>query len=217
MDNRDWLIKAYANNKIPKNVKIMWEPIMWCAANMDILPKIMGRVPCSEQERKGLEEFLMSEKRYELYISMIHSDYDDTRNISKIWDEKAEAEVFENDGVYQNHASGQLLSFMKWCDEKDLEEIFESTSAIDKYRLCYLSLVVGYNKLTLLLAMNMSNEEAREGAEILEKFGSKSGLLFKKWVSDFYRKQPDGKGKRKLAKRIVRYGTMLLRKADNEI
>lgn len=212
MNNGDWLIRAFANDQIPKKVKEMWGPITWGAVNVDMIPKIMGLVQCTESERQEIKKFLYDEHMYELLVAMTYAE-----NYGKIKEsdearksvEDFKAKCADNK-VFVNLAQCQLLSFLKWCDKKDYENIFEGQSPLDIYRLCYIALTIGYNKLALLLIGMIGEQVIAEGAAAMDRYGNKRKLLLKKWVYDFYRKQPKGKNRNKLAKRIIRYGTLML-------
>lgn len=212
MDTGDWLVNALANDDIPGKIKAMWVPIEWGAANIDTIHKIMGQAPCSKEERDKIKKYLYNEHKYELLVAMIYADkyeicQDDDK--SRIIAEDYMSSHSDNT-AFQNISKWQLLSFLRWCDEKDMRDIFEKPSAIDIYRLSYIALAIGYKKLALLLVSTMDKEKAEIGIANLEKYGKMSSLLFRKWLCDFYYKQPEGKNKNKLAKRLVRYGTQLL-------
>lgn len=212
MNHGDWLIRAFANNQIPESVKVMWDPITWGAANLDRIPKIMGLVQCTESERQEIKKFLYDEHRYELLVAMIYAD--GYRNFKEADEVRKSAEAFKasckDNKVFASLAQCQLLSFLKWCDVKDYQDIFEGQSPPDIFRLCYIALAIGYKKLALSLVGMMNEQVITEGAAAMNRYGNKRKLLLKKWIYDFYRKQPKGKRKNKLAKRIVRYGTQLL-------
>lgn len=212
MDTKDWFVKVFINNEKPEKLEEIWEPIIWGMRNIDIIPKIMGKVECNEGEQKEIKSFLYREERYELLIAMVYAEkyekYQETEKVGNVID-GFNGEICDNNEVLQNLSQWQLCSFLQWCDEKDFKYIFEEQSAIEIYRLCYIALMIGYQNLALLLIGIMNEQGVKEGAVILEKYGAKKRLLLKKWVYDFCRKQTKGKSKNKLIKKMVRHGYVL--------
>lgn len=74
MNNKDWIAQALMDEKVSEKVTTMWDQIVWGAENIDLIPKIMGRVECEACERREILDYLYSERRYELFVGMVYAE-----------------------------------------------------------------------------------------------------------------------------------------------
>lgn len=210
MVSGDWLKETIEKKGMTEDVDRIWKMAVWGVLHMEKIPLIMGQISCEGQERKKIKQFLYQEKKYELLVAMTYAEKG--REQRKEGKRSGEKEIpFWEKKVEQEESSAllryQLFSFLQWCDPNDYRGIFERQSNLEWQRFCYLALAVGYQKLALFFACLI--EEQKEKPFVLEKYGNRIKLLEKKWMVDFYRKQPEGKRKKKLAKRMVKYGSRL--------
>lgn len=212
MESGDWIIHAFANDKLPKHIQALWEPMLWCACHLELIPKIMGRVQQTDQEYRELKKFLYLEHRFELLVTMCYAEqYHTIGGTAQSKKTVDEAEPVQGDNRrFETLSRYQLLSFLQWCDETDFHVICEKDPPLEIYRLCFLSLAIGYKKLALLFMGMLDQEKLAAGAAAFNRYGVMQKRLRQKWICDFYNKQPEGRQKNKLAARIVRYGTVLL-------
>lgn len=210
MIQEDWLKKGITESHISEKIMGMWESILWCAENVEIVLKLMGEQGYGEEERLQIQQKLSQDHQYELRIAMIYAECERRQErmenrhdiVSSIQKKEIREVSQENRALLLPYY--QLLSFLRWCDKKDWTDIFEKPSMRKWYRLCYLALMVGYLELAFYFMKRMGKQI--EKVDILERYGEKLPLLQRKWVIEFYQKQPEGKEKKKLAKRILRYG-----------
>lgn len=208
MDQMEKLFQRCANDEYSDITSRMWAAVVWGAEHLKLLPVITGRESCGWEERQRLKQFLLDEGQAELYLAMEYSDsLGKPRQTTGEEEPTADEEHYE---TYHRLAKGQLLSFIRWCGERELHTILGQEDGMERLRLGYLALAVGYNKLMIQIASDMSEQSIQECGAVLERYGEKRLLLFRKWVLDFYRKQPEGKEKNRLAKRLSRYVPELL-------
>lgn len=222
MVQEDWLKKGITESHISEKIMGMWESILWCAENLEVVLKLMGERICEEEERLQIQQKLSQDHQYELRVAMIYAEcerrqekIENRMDMFSFIQKREEREVsnqlcFDQTEEQENRVLllpyYQLLSFLCWCDKKDWADIFEKPSIGEWYRLCYLALMVGYQELAFYFMKRMGKQMGKEKVDILERYGKKLPLLQRKWVMEFYQKQPEGKEKKKLVKRMLRYG-----------
>lgn len=218
MNRQDNLLQLAANHAIPQEIKVIWEPMIWGVKHMDLIPRIMGRVPCDQGEREKLKIFLLDEKRYELYVAMLYCDSAERNRAGRAAsEEKNFPSAFEDDTVFYRMAYGQLHAFLRWCDADDESALVEKGSAMDLYRLCYIAIAVGYGKMAFALISNMDDQTLQDAGAAFARYGGHQRALLKKWIRDFVHKQPKGRYKKQLMRRMSRYGMPLIEKRKDEI
>lgn len=102
----------------------------------------------------------------------------------------------------------QFASFLQWCDLEDTIALYDTKRHTqDLLRLTYIALSVGYRLLALNIIANINKNE-------LKRFFAMDCIRNKKkvkleqmcWVAVFVAKQPKGKLRNSLLKRIVKTG-----------
>lgn len=178
----------------------------WCASHQETVLKIMGQVPCEKTEREEIEIQLLRDGRFELLTAMILCDI--TRNPGPRKENLLEQlTVDPSNGepqAYEVKRLGQLLSFLRWCDEKEEALLVEGGDGLEQFRLLYLAIGVGYGALAVSLAARMGAAGVNRGFEALKKYEGREKQLFRSWLRAFYARQPEGRDKRKLGKRLLR-------------
>lgn len=200
------IMRAFSNVQVIRTPAGAWELSVWCRENEEQLYKVMGKLPCSQAEQEELEIFLFKHQKYELLSAMLYCGVS-TLSIEykeKIWDLGA-----KQDDADRTHKElvllGQIGMFLSWCDDTDIEKLRMLESAVDLYRMMYLSFFLGYKRLGFWFMSMMSEQTAGEGQQYLAAHPH-TNLLFRKWIQDFYQRQPKGKSKKRLLKRMVQHG-----------
>ena len=193
-------------------VKII-EPVTWCAKNRDMVLKIMGVSACDEAERDAIKGLLMEDGHFELLAAMLLCDA--VQNPQPQDENPLDAlQIDPSNGDSKAFALkrwGQLRSFLRWCDAKEKALFREGMDDLNMLRLLYLAACVGYNALTTSLAANLKADQIDHCFEAMEKYQGRETLLFQRWIQDFYAKQPEGKDKKKLGKRMMRFAPQSVR------
>lgn len=188
-------------------------PVTWCAENSDMVLKIMGASPCDETERTEIKGRLMEEGRFELLAAMLVCD-------AVMCPQPQEGDLLDklqidpSDGKPEAYAlkrQGQLRAFLRWCDAKEKALLQEGADDLGMLRLMYLAVCVGYNALAISLVAGISEGRIDRGFAALEKFRGREIRLFQKWILEFYAKQPEGKAKQRLSKRMMRFAPASVR------
>lgn len=74
MIQEDWLKKGITESHISEKIMGMWESILWCAENVEIVLKLMGEQGYGEEERLQIQQKLSQDHQYELRIAMIYAE-----------------------------------------------------------------------------------------------------------------------------------------------
>ena len=214
MNTENRLLRIAANAALSREVQVVWEPLIWGAEHIDLISKVLGQVPCDATERNELKLLLLKEKRYELYVAMMYCDCVQKHSEVQAPSGEKPLDPFtcEDDSLSRRIVHGQLLSFLRWCDADDESALIEKNSALEIYRLCYIAIAVGYGKLAFALISNMDEQTLQDGGAVFTRYGGHQKALLKKWIRDFVRKQPPGRYRKRLMKRLVRYDIPVLRK-----
>lgn len=102
----------------------------------------------------------------------------------------------------------QTAAFLRWCDSEDLAAFYDPKHHTqDLLRLAYIALAVGYRLLALNIIANIDAKEfERFFAPGIIRDERKVKLEQMYWVAVFMAKQPKGKLRNRLLKRIVKTG-----------
>lgn len=198
-------------NRIPKE---LWDPLLWGIRNVEAIERAVGEIPCDEPGYKKLTRYLYKEKRYDLFVAaIIHYQLQTGQ-----WDlreaimepTQSESAGEEDDGEVQRIVlRGEWHSFSKWCDEEERLILQDSQPGIELMRLGYLACVAGYPALGWEILLCLDSQQIQQIGCEMNPPHIRSELIYKRWVRQFYAKQPEGKQKKRLGKRIVKYGPEL--------
>lgn len=194
-------------NSIPARIFLEASvPVAWCAAHRDTVLKLMSLTPCGKTEREEIESLLLREGRFELLAAMALCDAAQNPNpqsenlLDKFTIDPSDGEP----QAYEIKRLGQLYSFLRWCDEKEETLLVEGGDGLEQFRLLYLAVGVGYSALAVSLAARLGAAGVERSAAALKKYAGRETQLFRSWLRAFYARQPEGREKRKLGRRLVR-------------
>lgn len=195
-------------NRIPKE---LWDPFVWGIQNVEAIEKAAGEITCDKSAFKKLVRYLYKEKRYDLFVAAIihhqlHTGQWDLREavMESVQPEHAGE---EDDGEGQRIVlRGEWHAFSKWCDEKERLILQDSQPGVELMRLGYLAYAAGYAALGWEILLRVDFRQIQQIGQAMNPPHIRSELLYKRWVRQFYAKQPEGKQKKRLGKRIVEYG-----------
>lgn len=192
----------------------LWEPLLWGATHSDLLMKITGQTPVDDAGLHMLIETLMKEKRFDLALAMILAKQEPLAQ----WLSQAalQQEWPDSDGpgadsfgqMFRRLLEGEIAAFTKWCSPEERVALLAGAGTADALRLGFLAMVTGYGRLALSLFLQLDEGALDRACALMDQSIVSRKLVFKKWVWEFHRRQPDGPGKKKLAKRLVRYGSL---------
>lgn len=179
------------------------EPTLWCAKNHNTVLKIMGILPCDSDDHLRIKQKLLKERRYELLACMLCRDQ--ITNPQSSNESLLLHHAGPNNPAYQKKLQGQLFSFLNWCDMRDRSAFLGKGSALEQIRIIYLMISIGYQTLFLFCISRLEQSILDCGYKTLNGYSSRKDTLFRKWVMEFYTKQPQGRQRRKLIRRLTQY------------
>lgn len=193
------------NEKGMENISISewYTPYIWCIRHFDVVGKMLGFDSCSKVEWKKMQEFLYSEKQFNLFAL-------------SLFRYASEVHITENDINTQVHYGlrvyfSQLTEFVKWCDKIDVRILRTGKPAFDMLRFSYIAYSVRYNELGFMLASKFNDKDLREIYNILNNINVKTELMFRKWCYNFCKKQKDTYLKNRLMKKMKLHENFFIR------